>query len=348
MPRHRHSRLCGFTLVELLVVIGVIALLVSILLPVLNKAREAAARTACASNMRQVATALNAYLADNRGGQPIYGSRSGSGTTQFMYIKDMYWFVQLAPHAGISGITDQPSGNFWTDPGGAPSPGLAYLQGVVGEGPVRRSVFFCPSDDRYTGVLPALGTSTYPWGVPVSSYSPLQPAWDARFNNPTPGISGTIGNEDWRYPPRTNAATDVSKLMGRVLSRRNAARTAVFGHTYVASGSYGFVSSALSNNRFAGGSAWAPLSYLASSPPTWTADNSASLTSAVPPVGTETTFWSTAPKHVASHGGNLPFAFLDTHVEFVRAEDIINFNLAVNDPGQTYGVYGLTPIWVKP
>jgi prepilin-type N-terminal cleavage/methylation domain-containing protein/prepilin-type processing-associated H-X9-DG protein len=67
----RPSKTCrasrgGFTLVELLVVIGIIALLISILLPSLSKARKAANRTACMSNFKQVFFAMQMYASENR------------------------------------------------------------------------------------------------------------------------------------------------------------------------------------------------------------------------------------------------------------------------------------------
>ena len=60
----------AFTLVELLVVIGIIALLISILLPSLAKARQSAVDVACQSGMRQAFTAINMYIQDNRGSYP--------------------------------------------------------------------------------------------------------------------------------------------------------------------------------------------------------------------------------------------------------------------------------------
>jgi len=69
----------GFTLVELLVVIGIIALIMAILLPALSKARQAGLKASCASNVRQICAALTAYSNDNKLHLPTYATAGPLG-----------------------------------------------------------------------------------------------------------------------------------------------------------------------------------------------------------------------------------------------------------------------------
>ncbi|HEY0007836.1 MAG TPA: type II secretion system protein [Tepidisphaeraceae bacterium] len=87
-PSKCPRRQCGFTLAELLIVIGIIAVLISLLLPALFNARTTAARTACLAMVRNFTTAQAAFAAENKN-QLI---RTSHGATQGS------WIDQLQPY----------------------------------------------------------------------------------------------------------------------------------------------------------------------------------------------------------------------------------------------------------
>jgi prepilin-type N-terminal cleavage/methylation domain-containing protein/prepilin-type processing-associated H-X9-DG protein len=115
MSAARRKPTYGFTLVELLVVIGIIALLISILLPALGRARESAASVKCVSNMRQIALAFLQYNADSKGrgmGRPILNPPLSDGGGYIMYVLTENGYlnlqrdpqVQICPSATEQGI----------------------------------------------------------------------------------------------------------------------------------------------------------------------------------------------------------------------------------------------------
>jgi prepilin-type N-terminal cleavage/methylation domain-containing protein/prepilin-type processing-associated H-X9-DG protein len=138
----RAAKRPGFTLVELLVVIGIIALLIGILLPALNKAREAARQVKCLSNMRQIAQATIQYTLANKGVMP---ARGGGGVTWHDPAnKANGAWDWIAWQRVIDPVTNGPGNG--EDQKITDSALAKYLGGTKSEGTLDQ-VFRCPSDN---------------------------------------------------------------------------------------------------------------------------------------------------------------------------------------------------------
>jgi len=109
-PFDRHPRR-AFTLVELLVVIGIIALLISVLLPALNKARQAANNVTCQANLRSIGQLIQIYASQNRGYGPVTWDN-----TRFFTFADTLTIMTQKRYAAVP-FPGQPAGaeNFTPD-----------------------------------------------------------------------------------------------------------------------------------------------------------------------------------------------------------------------------------------
>ena len=197
----------AFTLVELLVVIGIIAVLVSILLPALNKVRVQAATVECASNMRQIGMALAQYRNTSKDwAVPLARYYNGTWTVAAGYPqreKDMRWYNYLRPYTGTYRIFNCPtmtqslgwSGQLGTN---------TMVQNKIGEAGPPTWV-----QDGYSGVG---STSNYAWARGIMGIA-LEP-----FPNPAPPSPYTAAFSPAHGPRKYSNMGQMCKAVGTTLT----------------------------------------------------------------------------------------------------------------------------------
>jgi prepilin-type N-terminal cleavage/methylation domain-containing protein len=142
--RSHHSRSHGFTLIELLVVIAIIAILIGLLLPAVQKVREAAARTTCSNNLKQLGLACHNFH-DARGRLPYGGWKDASvnfGVANPGIEGSGGWQYQIMPFMELDTVYRSWAfdGNNWKP---APATETRHFIGI--------KTYVCPARDRQKG-----------------------------------------------------------------------------------------------------------------------------------------------------------------------------------------------------
>src|SRR6476620_105713 len=157
----------GFTLIELLVVIAIIAILIGLLLPAVQKIREAANRMKCSNNLKQIGLAVHNYH-DTMGFLPSAGAADGKPMSSGPWPNSgegTNWLVHIMPYIEQGNIYNKltfTGDSGWTNVNGSATSSAVNNVKIVAGTVV--PIYRCPSDPR-TPLLP--NGSNVPGGIQV-------------------------------------------------------------------------------------------------------------------------------------------------------------------------------------
>lgn len=188
LPLRRTPRSSGFTLIELLVVIAIIAILVALLLPAVQQAREAARRSQCRNNLKQLGLALHNYHDVFNVFPPavIRGPNcaASAGDTSPSRCNGLSYLARLLPYydqANLYNMLDFNSNPAWNIPDAEGQARYALVAGT------KLSMLVCPSDPlRKSDIRPDMARTSYNTTIGDTVNWCSDPAWSQ-------GMNGTSG-----------------------------------------------------------------------------------------------------------------------------------------------------------